>query len=166
MSYSRSYSRGNVLHSGYLFKEEQSTSFFGTKSIEKKRRFFILPRVRSTDKSTKLRLSYYIEPGNAVEKGCFFITPKSYVSDMSEEDTSDCASAASFGMCMFPTQGAEPVNLWTDSWQERELWKNAITEGVCLLAQKERVIRRDHRKKQKKCPFLCFCLLLPFFHSQ
>ena len=143
------YSRGNVLYSGYLFKEEQHVSFFGTKSIEKKRRFFILPRVRSTDASTKLRLSYYLAPGTAVEKGCFFITPRSYINDMPNDETADGSKAATFGMHMYPTQGTEPVRLWADSWEERELWKTAVTEGISLLAQKERVIRRDHKKKKK-----------------
>ena len=68
---------------------------------------------------------------------------------MPNDETADGSKAATFGMHMYPTQGTEPVRLWADSWEERELWKTAITEGVSLLAQKERVIRRDHKKKKK-----------------
>ena len=145
----RTFSRGNVLYSGYLFKEEQTSSFFGGRSLEKRRRFFILPRVRSTDTSTKLRLSYYVAPGAEVEKGCLFITPKSYVNDM--PDVINTIAAASYGMLLYPNaQSSDPAHLWADTWEERELWKTAITEGISLLAQKERVLRRDTRKKRKK----------------
>ena len=123
-------------------------SFFGKRSIEKKRRFFILPQVRSTNVTTKLRLSYYLHPGDVVEKGCFFITPKSFVKEMDMEDLEDDGAAAAYGMRMYPSQNADPVNLWADSWEERELWKTAITEGISLLTQKERVLRRDMRKKK------------------
>ena len=143
----------SVLYSGYLFKEVQSVSFWGSRTVEKRRRFFILPRVRATDASTKLRFSYYGAPGEGVEKGCLFITPESYIDDITDDiidvsNGSNNGAAASFGMRMYP-QGSVPVLLWADSWEERELWKTAITEGISLLVQKERLLRRDSRKKRK-----------------
>ena len=92
VSVRRTFSRGNVLYSGYLYKETRT--FFGHR-IERKLRFFILPRVRTTDVNVKLRLSFYTQPGDAVESGCFFITPKSYIEDMPDDEALATSAAYS-----------------------------------------------------------------------
>ena len=167
----RTFSRGNVLYSGYLLKEIKT--FFGSRT-ERKQRFFILPRVRTTDVNIKLRLSYYMAPGDAVESGCYFLTPKSYIRDISDAESMSYPSSPSasgsivshlgpstnsskdskailtYGFRLHPSHDSPSVSLWTTSWEERELWKTAITEGINLLSQKERVLRRDMRKRRKE----------------
>ena len=58
-------------------------------------------------------------------------------------------AAVAFGFRLYPTLESPPIPLWASSWEERELWKTAMTEGISLLAQKERVLRRDMRKRRR-----------------
>ena len=66
-----------------------------------------------------------------------------------KDDSGKANSSPAFGFRLYPTLNSPPIPLWASSWEERELWKTAMTEGISLLAQKERVLRRDIRKRRR-----------------